>query len=95
MARLIVSQMNNSSGNNPLISKLMQFLELKFSHIENDKMFFKLNKKLDTDKVMVLLKEMFEREVNKNIKKYKLFSIKSAILLDEEKNIIFSIPLKF
>lgn len=95
VARLIVSQMNNSSGNNPLISKLMQFLELKFSHIENDKMFFKLNKKLDTDKVMALLKEMFEREVNKNIKKYKLFSIKSAILLDEEKNIIFSIPLKF
>jgi len=94
VARLIVSQMNNSSGNNPLISKLMQFLELRFSHIDKDKMFFNLGNKLDNAGVMDLLKQMFEKEVNKNIKKYKLFSIKSAILLDEEKNIILNVPLK-
>lgn len=92
VARLIVSQLNLSSRNNPLVSKLIQFLQLKFSHIENDKMFFKFKNNVDNDKVLDLLEEIFEKEFTKNIQKYKLFSIKSAILLDEEKNTVFSIP---
>ena len=75
------------------MSKLIQLLELKFSHIEDDKMFFKLKRTMDNDKVINLLKELFENEVNKNIQKYKLFSIKSAILLDEKKNTIFNVSL--
>ncbi|MBR3628662.1 MAG: hypothetical protein IKN42_07490 [Elusimicrobia bacterium] len=93
VARLIGSQLNLSSRNNPLVSKLIQLLELKFSHIEDDKMFFKLKRTMDNDKVINLLKELFENEVNKNIQKYKLFSIKSAILLDEKKNTIFNVSL--
>ena len=93
VARLIASQLNLSSRNNPLVSKLIQFLELKFSHVEDDKMFFKFKKNFDNDKILNLLKEMLEKEVNKNIQKYKLFSIKSAILLDEDKNIIFRVLL--
>ena len=92
VARLIVSQLNLSSKNNPLVSKLIQFLELKFSNIENDKMVFKFKNNIDNENIIKLLENIFEKEFNKNIQKYKLFSIKSAILLDEEKNIIFSIP---
>ena len=36
---------------------------------------------------------MLKAETVKDIQKYKLFSIKSAILLDEEKNVIMNIPL--
>lgn len=93
VARLIASQLTLSSKNNPLVSKLIQFLELKFSNIENDKMVFKLKRTMDNDKIVNLLKEMFENEVNKNIQKYKLLSIKSAILLDDKENIIFNVSL--
>ena len=93
VARLTASQLNLASKNNPIVSKLIQLLELKFSHFEKDKVVFKFKKNIGNDNLIKMLEEMLEKEVNKNIKKYKLFSIKSAILMDEDKNIVFSVPI--
>ena len=94
VGKLIVSQLNNSTRSNPLISKLMQFLDLRFSHVDQDTIYFTLKRNPENDEIIILLEQMLEKEVTRNIQKYKIFSIKSAILLDGEKNIIFTVPIK-
>lgn len=92
VARLIVSQLNNGAKANPFLSTLIQILGIRYYNVEGDSFYF-MSKQIDNKKTKNILKEMLEQEAVKDIKKYKLFSIKSAILLDEEKNIIFSISL--
>ena len=92
VARLIISQLNNFARTNPFLATFLQVLDLRFSHVD-EKTFYFSSKKIDNKKTIELLKSLLEKETIKNIQKYKLFSIKSAILLDEEKNIIFSIPI--
>ncbi len=94
VARLIVSQLNSAARSNPFLATLIQILELKFSHIENSTIYFVMSKNIDNVEVKKLLKNMLENEVNKNIQKYKLFSIKSAILKDEKNNIVLNIPVQ-
>ena len=94
VARLIISQLNNGARTNPFLAKLVQALGLRFSHVENNSFYFTVSKNIDSAEVKKLLKIMLEEETLKDIKKYKLFSVKSAILKDEENNIIFSIPVK-
>ena len=92
VARLVVSQMNNIVRTNPFIAKLIQALELRFSHVDGDKFYFLANK-IDNEEIKKILRTLLEQEIIKNIKKYKLFSIKSAILMDGENNVIFDIPI--
>ena len=94
VARLIISQLNNGPRTNPFLAKLVQTLGLRFSHIEDNNFYFTVSKNIDSAEVKKILKVMLENEVVKDIQKYKLFSVKSAILRDEENNIIFSIPVK-
>ena len=94
VARLIIAQLNNGARTNPFLAKLVQALELRFSHIEDNNFYFTVSKNIDNAEVKKILKIMLETEVVKDIQKYKLFSVKSAILRDEENNIIFSIPVK-
>lgn len=94
VARLIVSQLNSVARSNPFLATLIQILELRFSHIEDNNFYFTVSKNIDNAEVKKILKIMLETEVVKDIQKYKLFSVKSAILRDEENNIIFSIPVK-
>ena len=94
VARLIISQLNNIARANPFVGTVMQALDLRFSHIEGNDIYFMSSKKIDNDELKKLLKFMLEKETVKNIKKYKLFSIKSAILLDEDKNKLFDISVK-
>ena len=94
VARLIVSQLNSAARSNPFLATLIQILELKFSHIENNTIYFVMSKNIENIEVKNLLKNMLEKEVNKNIQKYKLFSIKSAILKDEKNNIVLNIPVQ-
>ena len=93
VARLIISQLNNASRTNPFLATLIQALDLKFSNIENKVICYTASKKIDNDQIKILLKGMLEKEVVKNIKKYKLFSIKSAILKDGENNIVLDMPV--
>ncbi|WP_372519760.1 hypothetical protein [Candidatus Ruminimicrobiellum ovillum] len=94
VARLIISQLNNGVRTNPFLAKLVQVLELRFSRVENNIFYFAISKNIDNEEVKKILKMMLETEILKDIQKYKLFSVKSAILEDEENNIIFSIPVK-
>ena len=94
VARLIISQLNNGVRTNPFLAKLVQALELRFSRVENNIFYFAISKNIDNEEVKKILKMMLETEILKDIQKYKLFSVKSAILEDEENNIIFSIPVK-
>ena len=80
LARLIVAPING--------------LGLKYSHVEKDKIYFVCPKKISDGGTATLLKTMIQKLADKNMKKYGIFSVKSAILLDEEKNIIIDIPLK-
>ena len=93
VARLIVSQLNSIARTNPFLSVLIQVLELKFSHIEGDKFYFTASRKINNKEIEKTVQTILEKEFVKNIQKYKLFSIKSAILLDEDKNIILNIPI--
>ena len=94
VARLIVSQLNNMARINPFLAKLIQALELRFLSVEGDKFYFVTSKNVDNDGVKILLEKLLEKEIVKDIQKYKLFSVKSAILKDEENNIILTIPIK-
>lgn len=93
VARLIVSQLNNAARTNPFLATLIQMLDLRFSIVEENKICFVTSKNIDNDEIKILLKKMLEEETVKNIKKYKLFSIKSAILKDGENNIVLDIPI--
>lgn len=92
VARLVVSQLNNFARTNPFLSTFLQILDLRFSHVD-EKTFYFSSKKIENKKTIEILKNMLKTEMVKDIQKYKLFSIKSAILLDEEKNVIMNIPL--
>lgn len=92
VARLVVSQLNNFARTNPFLSTFLQILDLRFSHVD-EKNFYFSSKKIENKKTIEILKNMLKAETVKDIQKYKLFSIKSAILLDEEKNVIMNIPL--
>ena len=92
VARLVVSQLNNFARTNPFLSTFLQILDLRFSHVD-EKTFYFSSKKIENKKTIEILKNMLKAETVKDIQKYKLFSIKSAILLDEEKNVIMNIPL--
>ena len=94
VARLIVSQLNNMARINPFLAKLIQVLELRFLSVEKNVFYFVTPKNIDNDQLKILLEKLLEKEVVKNIQKYKLFSVKSAILKDRENNIILNIPVK-
>ena len=94
VARLIVSQLNNLARVNPFLAALIQAVELRFLSVEKNSFYFVTPKKIDSDEVKILLEKLLEREVIKNIQKYKTFSVKSAILKDRENNIILNIPVK-
>lgn len=94
VARLVIAQLNNSARVNPFLATLIQVLELRYSHFENGNIYFVSKNLFNNDEVKILLEKMFKNEVDKNIKKYKIFSIKSAILLDEQNNIAFTIPIE-
>lgn len=94
VARLIISQLNNSARSNPFLATLIQVLELKYYKVEDKTMYFISKKMINNDEVKILLENILEKEFTENIQKYKLFSIKSATLLDGENNTIFTIPIK-
>lgn len=94
VARLIVSQLNELSRINPFLAAMMRALELRFLSVEKNSFCFVTPKNIDSDEIKILLEKLLEKEAVKDIQKYKLFSIKSAILKDRENNIILNIPIK-
>lgn len=93
VARLTASKINNSSLVRQILSKLEKNLDLKFSHYDVDTIYFKTTN-IDDSKMMILIEKILENELVKNLQKYKIFSVKSAILLDGINNVVFNINLK-
>ena len=93
VARLVVSQINMSARVNPFLNTLITALELQYNDVKDGTMSFMSNK-IDSYDVEALLKKMMLKGIVKNLQKYKLFSIKSAILYDRDKNIIFEFPVE-
>lgn len=93
VARLVVSQINMSARVNPFLNTLITPLELQYDDVKNGTVSFVSNK-IDSYDVESLLKKMMLKGIVKNLQKYKLFLIKSAILYDRDKNIIFEFPVE-
>lgn len=92
VGRLSVSQVGLSARNNPFLAAIISKLDLQYLFYRDGYVFMLMNS-IDNTTVAELLKKTITDELEKNIKKYKTFDIKSAIIYDK-KGQIFS-TLKF
>ncbi len=91
VARLIVSQLNMLGRTNPFLATVINSMNLKYSHMENGKIFI-LSEGITTAVSESLMKKLISEELNKNIKKYKLFSIKYVRILSRKGTVVFEVP---
>ena len=92
VARLTISQINMIGRKNPVLSPLINALGLRYGYISDGSIFI-LSKDSDNIGTEDLLKKIITDEVVKNLQKYKLFSIKSVILLGSKGSVVFEVPL--
>ena len=90
VARLIVSQINMSARTNPFLSAAISALNLRYDSVDNGKIY--ISSKIDNiSSVEKLLKSIVSEKLNEYVNKYKLFSIKSAIIVLDNGNIGFEV----
>ncbi len=82
VSRLSVSQLGLSAKNNPFLAAIISKLDLQYLLYKDGTVFVLMNS-VDNSTVVELLKKNIKDEFEKNIKKYKTFDIKSAILYDK------------
>lgn len=82
VGRLSVSQLGMSARNNPFLASIISKLDLQYLFYKDGAVFVLMNA-VDNSTVADLLKKNIKEEFEKNIEKYKTFSIKSAILYDK------------
>lgn len=92
VARLTVSQINMLGRKNPVLSPLINSLSLRYGYIKYGNIYI-LSKNSNNVGTEDLLKKIIFDEVVKNLQKYKLFSIKSVIILDNNGSIVFEVPV--
>ncbi len=90
VARLIVSQINMSARTNPFLSVAISVLSLRYDSF-NDGCIYISSKMTNSASVEKLLSKIVEEKLNEYIKKYKLFSIKSAIILLDNRDVAFEV----
>ena len=93
VARLSVSQIGISARNNPFLAAIISKLDLQYLFYKDGKVFI-LIEPVDNTTVAELLKKTITDELEKNIKKYKTFSIKSAIIYDKVGKTIYNLKFK-
>ena len=81
-ARLSVYQVGMSAKSNPFLAAIISKLDLQYLVYNNGTVFMLMNS-VDNSTVAELLKKNITDEFERNIKKYKTFDIKSAILYDK------------
>jgi hypothetical protein len=91
VGRLIVSQLNMLGRTNPFLATVINSLNLKYGSIYNDSIIItaKGTYSLVSD---TLIRKLITEELNKNIKKYKLFSIKYVRILSKEGTVVMEVP---
>jgi hypothetical protein len=72
------------------LSAAISVLSLRFDSIDNGSIYIS-SKMTNSASVEKLLSKIVEEKLNEYIKKYKLFSIKSAIILLDNKDIAFEV----
>ena len=93
VARLAVSQLNMIGKTNPFIANLLTSLNLRYLYIDNDIVY--LSSSGDNEILSShYIKELIVNEFKKNIEKYKIETINSAVILDKENNFVLSLNLK-
>lgn len=92
VARLTISQINMIGRKNPVLTPLINALELRFGYITDGTIYLS-SKDSDNIGTEDLLKKIISDEIVKNLQKYELFSIKSVILLDSKGSVIFEVPV--
>lgn len=92
VGRLIVSQVNVLSRTNPFLGALISSLNLRYGYIDGGSIYFICNgiSKTGTE---TTLKDMISEQIVKNLQKYELSSIKSAIILTSSGTVVFDIPV--
>ena len=93
VGRLSVSQLGISAKNNPFLAAIISKLDLQYLVYNNGTVLILMNA-VDNSTVAELLKKNITEEFEKNIKKYKTFDIKSAILYDKTGKIFASLKFK-
>ncbi|GAB1402647.1 hypothetical protein MASR1M68_15580 [Elusimicrobiota bacterium] len=91
VARLIVSQLNMLGRTNPFLATIINSLNLKYDYIENDSIVMTARGRypLESD---TLIKKLITEELSKNIKKYKLFTVKYVRILSKEGTVLINVP---
>lgn len=91
VGRLIVSQLNILGRTNPFLATVINSLNLKYDSIDNDSIIITARGtySLVSD---TLIRKLITEELNKDIKKYKLFSIKYVRILSKEGTAILDVP---
>lgn len=91
VGRLIVSQLNMLGRTNPFLATIINSLNLKYGYIDKDSIVItaKGTYSLTSD---ALIKKLVTEELSKNIKKYKLFTIKYVRILSKEGTVIVDVP---
>lgn len=90
ISRLIVSQINMSARTNPFLSAAISALSLRYDKFDNGSIYIS-SKMTDAALVRKLLSKIIEEKLDEYIKKYKNFSLKSAIILLDNGNIAFEV----
>ncbi|MDD5020527.1 MAG: hypothetical protein PHR82_00105 [Endomicrobiaceae bacterium] len=91
VGRLIVSQINILGKTNPFLATVINSLNLKYDDIDNDKIIItaKGTYSLVSE---TLIKKLIHEELDRDIKKYKLFTIKYVRILSKEGTVVLEVP---
>lgn len=93
VSRLVISQLNMSGRTNPFIANLLTTLNLKYYYIGSGVVY--LHSSGDSEILSSrFIKQVITDEFKKNIEKYKIETINSAVILDKEKNAVLHLDLK-
>lgn len=90
IARLIISQINMSAKTNPFLSALIPSLNLRYEKIDNGSIYIS-SRIVNPKGIDKVINSIIADKLNEYIKKYEIFSVKSAIILLDNKDIGFEI----
>jgi hypothetical protein len=91
VGRLIVSQLNMLGRTNPFLATVINSLNLKYDSVNSGTIII-IAKGLTNLMSETLIRKLISEELNKNIKKYKLFSIKYVRILSKEGTVVMEVP---
>jgi hypothetical protein len=87
VGRLIVSQFNTLSRNNPFLSVLLDNSKLRYNRIEGEELVLDIAQSV-SPKTLPIIEKMLSHEAKKIVKKYDGFSVKRIRIIDRNAQVI-------